>query len=90
MKATEFCYWLQGLFEVGEPVELNAKQTDLIKRHLNMVFIHDIDQSYPAEQQTALNAAHATPAKTKPLYMDVTATQAQLDAEYGVGIRPRC
>lgn len=58
MKAVEFCYWLQGLFEVAEPTELNAKQTDLIKRHLNMVFIHDIDKTYPEGQQKLLDDAH--------------------------------
>lgn len=58
MKSVEFCYWLQGLFEVGEPTSLNEKQTDLIKRHLNMVFVHEIDATYPSEQQDALNAAH--------------------------------
>jgi len=58
MKSVEFCYWLQGLFEVAEPQTLNAKQVDLIKRHLNMVFVHEIDAAYPAEQQDALNAAH--------------------------------
>ena len=60
MKSVEFCYWLQGLFEVGEPMSLNEKQTDLIKRHLNMVFIHEIDASYPDGQQEALNEAHST------------------------------
>lgn len=59
MKSVEFCYWLQGLFEVGEPATLNAKQVDLIKRHLNMVFIHEIDASYPADQQDALNSEHS-------------------------------
>jgi hypothetical protein len=58
MKSVEFCYWLQGLFEVGEPETLNSKQVDLIKRHLNMVFVHEIDSSYPAEQQEKLNKAH--------------------------------
>lgn len=62
MKSTEFCYWLQGLFEVAEPETLNAKQTDLIKRHLNMVFVHEIDPSYPAEQQDKLNEIHGTSA----------------------------
>jgi hypothetical protein len=32
MKSVEFCYWLQGLFEVGDPATLNEKQVDLIKR----------------------------------------------------------
>lgn len=58
MKSVEFCYWLQGLFEVGEPEALNAKQTDLIKRHLAMVFVHEIDASYPADEKAKLDAAH--------------------------------
>lgn len=58
MKSVEFCYWLQGLFEVGEPETLNDKQVDLIKRHLNMVFKHEIDATYPVSQQADLNDAH--------------------------------
>lgn len=60
MKATEFCYWLQGLFELQDPTDLNETQTAAIKRHLNMVFIHDIDPSYPEKE--ALDKAHAKPA----------------------------
>ena len=41
MKSIEFCYWLQGLFELAEPLQLNSKQTHLIKEHLNLVFEHD-------------------------------------------------
>jgi len=88
MKAVEFCYWLQGLFEVGEPTELNAKQTDLIKRHLNMVFAHEIDQSYPAEQQDKLNKLHHGPIppnqSKKKNFMGMT------DEEYEQAGRPRC
>lgn len=58
MNSREFCYWLQGLFEVGEPETLDAKQVDLIKRHLNMVFVHEIDPSYPEEHQEKLNEVH--------------------------------
>lgn len=41
MKSIEFCYWLQGLFELAEPTQLNAKQTHLLKEHLKLVFEHD-------------------------------------------------
>lgn len=61
MKSVEFCYWLQGLFELGQPVSLDAAQTELVKKHLAMVFIHEIDPSYPAEQKPALDAAHQRP-----------------------------
>lgn len=68
MKATEFCYWMQGMFELTRTKSLDETQVEIIKRHLNMVFIHDIDPSYPAEQQGKLNAAHApSPMLTQPL-----------------------
>jgi len=34
MKATEFCYWLQGLFELVQPKVLTTPQIECIKRHL--------------------------------------------------------
>jgi hypothetical protein len=71
MKSVEFCYWLQGMFELTETQTLDAKQTDLIKRHLAMVFHHEIDPSYGQQHvQDALNKLHQggllpdTPAKT--------------------------
>ena len=59
MKSVEFCYWLQGLFELGEPKSLNEKQTELIRRHLSMVFSHEIDRRYPPEEQSVLEALHS-------------------------------
>lgn len=83
MKATEFCYWLQGLFELSNTKSLDEYQTDLIRRHLQLVFIHDIDPSYPKEQQDLLNKIHnadkgvvvtdATTANTT--FTDVTTTK---------------
>lgn len=61
MKAVEFCYWLQGFIEVGNPTSVSDEQFDMIKRHLGLVFIHDIDPSYPAEQQEKLNEVHNGP-----------------------------
>ena len=39
MSAQEFCYWLMGLFELADPKTLNKRQTALIKKHLELVFI---------------------------------------------------
>lgn len=58
MKATEFCYWLQGMFELNPAQELTAEQTEMIKRHLQMVFLHEIDKSYPENQQNKLYDLH--------------------------------
>ena len=64
MKATEFCYWLQGYFEVagvqGRPkVGLSAQATRCIQQHLALVFRHDIDsQAGPPAYQAELQAIH--------------------------------
>lgn len=59
MTSRDFCFWLQGFFEVQKPLEINAEQTEMIKRHLNLVFVHDIDPSMgPEEQQAKLNSIH--------------------------------
>lgn len=60
MKTEEFCYWLQGMFELCDPKALDERQTDLIKRHLALVFQHDIDpKAGPPEVQQKLNEAHS-------------------------------
>lgn len=71
MKAVEFCYWLQGLFECAEPTALNEKQTDLIRKHLALVFAHEIDPSYGNEKvQKVLDAIHSAP-ETVPKFPPV-------------------
>ena len=56
MKAVEFCYWLQGYFEIhgGERPALRPEQVATIQNHLALVFKHEIDPSYgldPVEAQ---------------------------------------
>ena len=60
MQSRDFCFWLQGLFELAGPLTLDARQTDLIKRHLNLVFVHEIDPSHSDDPkvQGALQAVH--------------------------------
>lgn len=43
MKSTEFCYWLQGYFELKKEKALSfdEDQTQSVKNHLEMVFAHD-------------------------------------------------
>ncbi len=43
MNSIDFCFWLQGCFEITETKELSREQIDIIKNHLNLVFIHEID-----------------------------------------------
>ena len=75
MKSRDFAYWLQGLFELGNPKALDERQTDLVKRHLALVFKHDIDPSAgDADHRAALNEIHnpepAAPAAPAPGNME--------------------
>ncbi len=38
MSEKNFCYWLQGFFEMTEADMLSKKQVLMIKEHLNLVF----------------------------------------------------
>jgi hypothetical protein len=48
MTSRDFCYWLQGYFEICPNKSLNAHQVEIIKKHLAMVFVHEIDPSFGA------------------------------------------
>lgn len=69
MTSRDFCYWLQGYFEIGEsqtPGEckpaLRADQVETIRKHLALVFIHEIDPSAgPPDHQAKLDKAHGLP-----------------------------
>ncbi len=63
MTPENFAYWLQGFFEIttagGAAPALNAEQTEIVRRHLNMVFLHAIDPSLgPEEHLEKLRDAH--------------------------------
>ncbi len=46
MTSRDFCYWLQGFFEIARNETIDKSQTEMIKRHLALVFKHEIDPSY--------------------------------------------
>lgn len=86
MTARDFCYWLQGVFEVGGVKQLDERQTDLVRRHLALVFAHEIDPSAgPPEHQKVLDAIHAA-AGTNP----ATAKPPQIGGHGPDGIIYRC
>jgi len=66
MTAREFAYWLQGFFELTGGATITPAQAIVIRNHLNMVFVHEIDPSYPKDQQTLLNEAH-NPQTSSPI-----------------------
>jgi hypothetical protein len=60
MTSRDFAYWLMGFFEVAEPKTIGEKETEMIKKHLNLVFKHEIDPSMGGpEHQLELNQIHS-------------------------------
>jgi len=49
MTSINFCYWLQGKFEIDGPNlrHLTGAQVEMISRHLNMVLVHEPDTEVP-------------------------------------------
>lgn len=46
MKSRDFCYWLQGFFELVEHKDdLTKDQVRVVRNHLALVFKHEIDPS---------------------------------------------
>lgn len=59
MTSRDFCFWLQGRFELTGNAQFSATETALIGRHLALVFKHEIDPSAgPAEHQAELSKIH--------------------------------
>lgn len=59
MTSRDFAYWLQGFFEISNAETINLGQTEMIKKHLNLVFKHEIDPSMGDEKhQQELNSIH--------------------------------
>jgi len=60
MTSRDFCYWLQGYFEIdGGNAPISAEQSKIIQKHLGLVFMHEIDPSMGSpEHQNKLNIGH--------------------------------
>lgn len=63
MKSRDFCYWLQGFFELagaGQDISMKPEQIMCIQKHLALVFEHEIDPSMGDEEhQEKLNQIHS-------------------------------
>lgn len=59
MTSRDFCYWLQGYFEISKNKALGIDETETIQKHLAMVFKHEIDPSHGDKKtQDALSHIH--------------------------------
>lgn len=69
MTSRDFCYWLQGWFELNATIDHREGATpetlEMIKAHLNLVFKHEIDPSinkhHTVEEIAELNEIHNKP-----------------------------
>lgn len=47
MKSVDFCYWLQGWFELFTPEKISSEQVKTIKAHLDLVYEHNSKEMLP-------------------------------------------
>jgi hypothetical protein len=67
MKSRDFAYWLQGFFEISGASGISGEQAETIRKHLALVFKHEIDPEMgDAKHQDELNAIHEMPNKFNP------------------------
>lgn len=59
MTSRDFCYWLQGYLEISTAKTMSETELECVKKHLALVFKHEIDPSMgPTKHQEHLNAIH--------------------------------
>lgn len=63
MTSRDFCYWLQGFFEINgssgnKYQDVTSGQVECIQKHLKMVFVTEIDPSFKPAITSALNDIH--------------------------------
>ena len=59
MRSRDFCYWLQGYFELTDSHTLSNEQIKVIRDHLDLVFAHEIDPLMgDKSHQKKLNEIH--------------------------------
>lgn len=68
MNARDFCFWLQGFFELQtSPQPLSIKQAEMVRQHLALVFKHEIDPSMGDQaHQDELNKIHSPDYGARP------------------------
>ena len=62
MNTVDFCFWLQGHFELSNDVGMSEAQVRIIRDHLNLVFVHEVDPLRESQTTTVpsiLNSTHS-------------------------------
>lgn len=64
MTSRDFCFWLQGFLEINSAgaasdQEISPAQVEIVRSHLNLVFVHEIDPSMGGKaEQEKLQQVH--------------------------------
>lgn len=70
MQSRDFCFWLQGFFELNENARtISAAQAQIIRRHLDLVFTHEIEptaRQRPAPDEPKRPATRPVPKDPEP------------------------
>ena len=51
MTSRDFCFWLMGSLELNENKGFDEKQTEILRNHLNMCFIHMVKEDGTLEKE---------------------------------------
>jgi len=68
-RSRQFCEWLKATLTISRKGNMSPAFVVCIAKALEEVFLHEIDPSYPPEQQQELNQAHqgwGSPASAEP------------------------
>tara|TARA_Y100001951_G_C11262621_1_gene253470 strand:+ start:156 stop:383 length:228 start_codon:yes stop_codon:yes gene_type:complete len=66
MNAIDFCFWLQGYFELAGDSELSAGQAKKVKEHLDLVFVREIDPLRESQTTTPAKVLNETHTPLRP------------------------
>ena len=66
MNAIDFCFWLQGYFELSGESELSAGQAKKVQQHLALVFKHEIDPLRETQTTTPAKVLNQTHTPLRP------------------------
>lgn len=77
MNTEQFCYWLQGLFEVGNIKTLDETQVQIIKDHLNLVFKKTTP--YLKEEKIDLKELQRELEKSYPIKKEISTSKPEVE-----------
>ncbi len=81
MTSRDFCHWLMGYFEVAKPIRIGDKATEMIKKHLALVFIHEIDPSVPDPTGTLQDIHDGVSDEVKKAFENLKMPRPEIPAE---------